>query len=194
MLRRIAVSAVRPIPRPPHVLNVRCKGGRSAQLAMPKMRPQQSHRIAAQELGGLPADLGLLPSALLLHTATADAWLTTRRDLHHAHRQQAAVAPHVVGTAPQARVGARPTADDRLARVRKRPPPPRARRELRASKQAGVHVRGQVADPAARTEEDCSGAAPGDVHGVLAVSSWPLPATAGADECTTAGAMSRHCD
>lgn len=57
-----SASAVRPVLRLSAIRNVRYKGGnRGTQLPMPKVRPQQSHRIAAQELGELPADLGLLP-------------------------------------------------------------------------------------------------------------------------------------
>jgi hypothetical protein len=61
---RTAAAATRPILYSRPFRNVRFKGSRgppSPIVQMPAIKPQQSHRIAMQQLNELPADMGLLP-------------------------------------------------------------------------------------------------------------------------------------
>ncbi|KAA8914808.1 hypothetical protein FN846DRAFT_236583 [Sphaerosporella brunnea] len=71
MLPLRAAAVTRPIARSPQLCNVRFKGSRGPPqpiIQMPAVKPQQSHRIAIQELGELPSDMGLLPDTFIMPT------------------------------------------------------------------------------------------------------------------------------
>jgi hypothetical protein len=68
---RIAASAARPILFPRQFRNVRFKGSRGPPppiIQMPAIKPQQSHRVAMQQMNELPADMGLLPGSFVPFT------------------------------------------------------------------------------------------------------------------------------
>ncbi|KAF8249723.1 hypothetical protein K440DRAFT_621192 [Wilcoxina mikolae CBS 423.85] len=70
MIQLRVAAAARPIHPVNLFRNVRYKSSRGAPptMEMPAIRPQQSHRIAARELGELPTDMGLLPDTFIMPT------------------------------------------------------------------------------------------------------------------------------
>jgi hypothetical protein len=70
-LRIAAAAATRPILFPRQFRNVRFKGSRGPPppiIQMPAIKPQQSLRVAMQQLNELPADMGLLPGSFVPFT------------------------------------------------------------------------------------------------------------------------------